>query len=379
MKGIRASVLAFSLLALAACSSWQPMCPDYGYQYRICYDRKIAEAPADTAARPAAIEKERPRLADELAAAQRQDAMLSSRVNDLERQLADRDRELASLRSGAGDSARLASQLSSAQGDLGQAKARIAELERMQADRDREGNTELARLRLIDKEHDREHPELERLRQQTATQNKELARLRPIAAEHEKEGNLAGDLDAARKRVMDLEKQLADRDKELAELRGDLSEQMKKLTAAQRGLVRTLRPEINKGHIAVDLNNDRLLIKLASTYLFGLGENQLKSGGADALKRVGSILNDYPEYNVEVAGHTDNLPITSALKSRFPSNKELSEARAASAVEALASGGLAESAMKASGYADTKPVASNATKEGRAKNRRIEVIVTAKQ
>lgn len=191
------------------------------------------------------------------------------------------------------------------------------------------------------------------------------------AAERER---LAAELTAANQRMADLESQLADRDKELAALRGDLSEEMAKLKQAERGLIRALKPQIEEQHITVDLNNERLLMNLASGYLFGSGEDQLKPAGADALKQVGSILKDFPEYKVHVEGHTDNRPVLGALKKRFPSNQELSEARAQSAVEALASGGL--SGAHAMGAADTKPVMPNTTAEGRARNRRVEIIVT---
>jgi chemotaxis protein MotB len=189
---------------------------------------------------------------------------------------------------------------------------------------------------------------------------------------------LAAELAASNQRVADLEKQLADRDKQLAALRGDLSAEMAKLSEAQRGLVRALRPEIEQGTITVDLNNERLLINLASSMLFGSGEDQLKPTGVDALKRVGAILKDYPEYAVEVDGHTDNRPIRSSLKKRYPTNKELSEARAANGITALAGGGVSAGTITSAGYADTKPVAPNTTDEGRQKNRRVEVRVTPK-
>ena len=185
---------------------------------------------------------------------------------------------------------------------------------------------------------------------------------------------LAAELAAAKRRVTDLEKQLADRDKELAGLRGDLSAEMAKLKEAQRGLIRALKPQIDKKNIAVDLNNERLLINLASGYLFGSGEDQLKPAGTDALKQVGAILKDYPEYNVAVDGHTDNRPIRGALKTQFPTNMELSEARAANAAKALGEGGL--SAVTTHGYVDTRPEVPNTTEAGRAKNRRVEVRVT---
>jgi chemotaxis protein MotB len=167
---------------------------------------------------------------------------------------------------------------------------------------------------------------------------------------------------------------LADREKELAGLRGELSTEMTKLKNAQRRLIPALRPEVEKGDITIDLNNERLLINLASSYLFGSGQDELKPAGTDALKQVGAVLKDFPEYKVAVDGHTDNVPIQGALKKKFPTNKELSESRAANAAKALTEGGLG--AATTHGYADTKPVEPNTTASGRAKNRRVEVRVT---
>jgi chemotaxis protein MotB len=185
---------------------------------------------------------------------------------------------------------------------------------------------------------------------------------------------LAADLAAARQRIDELEGQLADRDKELAGLRGELSAEMTKLKEAQRGLIRALRPQIEKGDITVDLNNERLLINLASGYLFGSGQDELKPAGADALKEVGAVLKDFPEYKVSVDGHTDNVPIQGALKKKFPTNQELSESRAANAAKALTKGGLRT--VMTHGYADSRPIEPNTTASGRAKNRRVEVRVT---
>ena len=319
MQVFKTTILATSVLALAGCASWDksPIC-NPSHQW-VAWSDVRCNPPKDTtdhaameaAARLAALENDRQRLADELAAAKKQNGALNSRVSDLERQLADRDREIASLRSGAGDSAMLASQLS----------ATNTEKDKLASDRDK----------------------------------------------------LAADLEAARKRHADLEAQLADRDKELAGLRGDLSAEMAKLREAQRGLIRALKPQIDEKNITVDLNNERLLINLASGYLFGSGEDQLKPAGVDALKQVGGILKDFPEYKVHVEGHTDNRPIKRTLKKKFPSNKELSEARAANAVQALADGGL--SGAHAMGAADTKPVMPNTTDAGRTKNRRVEISV----
>jgi chemotaxis protein MotB len=257
----------------------------------------------------------------------REIATLQSSNSGLKGQLAASTALAAGLQAGAGDKDKLAA-------DLAAAKQRNVELEGQLVDRDKE-----------------------------------------LAGDKDK---LAADLAAARQRNVELEGQLVDRDKELVALRGDLSTEMARLKEAQRGLVRELRPEIEQGNITVDINNERLLINLTSSMLFGAGEDQLKPAGTDALKRVGGILKAYPEYKVEVDGHTDNWPIRSSLKKRFPTNKELSEARAANGVTALAEGGVSPGAIASAGYADTKPVAPNATDEGRQKNRRVEVRVTPK-
>jgi chemotaxis protein MotB len=352
------------------------ICCDGGYEYR--HRDRFASEKA-TEARVAALENDRQRLTDELAAARKDNEALSARSRSLEDQLAERDRELASFRSKTGeDSVRLSRQLSSAQGELERANTRVADLERQvgelqgaAVERDRlagelaAATAGAAALQAGTGDKDKLAAELEQAKKRISELEAQLAALNAAGADKDK---LAADLAA------ELEKQLADRDRLLSGLRGDLSAEMAKLKEAQRGVIRALRPQIEKGTIMVDLNNERLLINLASGYLFGSGEDQLKSAGADALRQVGAILKEFPEYKVSVDGHTDNRPIRSELKKRFPSNKELSEARAANAALALGEGGL--SGVMTRGYADSRPVMPNTTDAGRAKNRRVEIQVT---
>ena len=241
------------------------------------------------------------------------------------------------------------------------------------------------RLAALKNENQRLANELDAARKQNSALNSHASDLeRQLASANSQNGVLAAELAAmggvaagatsSQHRVAELERQLAERDKELADLRRALSTEEQQLKEAQRGVIRALRPEIEKGDITVDLNNERLLINLASGYLYGSGQDELKPAGADALKRVGAVLKDYPEYKVAVEGHTDNRPIRGNLKKKFPTNKELSEARAANAAKALTEGGLG--AATTTGYADTKPIESNSTDAGRAKNRRVEVRVT---
>jgi chemotaxis protein MotB len=329
MQAFKTAVLATSLVALAGCSYLkQPaVCIDrwYGYaQHDQCpapdASKDMADnASKDTAARLAALEKERQRLADELDAARKQNGALSSRVSDLERQLADRDREIASLRSGTGDLER----------QLASAKQRTADLEA------------------------------------------QLAAMGGVAGDKDK---LAAELAAARQRIADLEKQLADCEARVTDLRSQLDQTKGSLAKAEKDLLKALQSEISKGTVSVHQSGDVLTINLASSLLFDSGQDQLKAGGTDALKRVGGVLKDFSEKQVHVAGYTDNVAIKGLLQKKFPSNKELSDARANSAAQALRDGGVSSN-LSAEGHGDSNPIASNNTAAGRAKNRRVEVIV----
>jgi chemotaxis protein MotB len=375
MQVVSTAILAVIVVALASCTTLEQPPAPHDSVSRMLNEMKAKPRPVPPVADPrdariASLEKQVSDLEAELGRLRGTAENLSDanrRVSKLDRQLADRDRELTSLRSSAGDAARLASQLSSAQGDLAQSQARVTDLEGQLA----AAQLAAAGLQAGAADKDKLAAELATAKQQSAELEARLAAAQSSGADRDK---LVAELGAAKQRLADLEKQLSDRDKELAGLRGELSAEMAKLKEAQRGLIRALRPQIEKKVIAVDLNNERLLIHLASGYLFGSGEDELKPTGAEALKQVGAILKDFPEYKVAVDGHTDNRPIRSALKKRFPSNKELSEARAANAAKALAEGGL--SGASVAGYADTRPVALSTTDAGRAQNRRVEVRVT---
>lgn len=311
MRMLKTMVIMTGLVALVGCSSSAQHSGSYIKHPEVCIDKKwygyhqgsgcpsTAKAVASdaTADRLAALERERNRLADELEAARRDNTALRNRVAELERQLAERDREMAALRSGAGDHDALAGQLAAARTDLGQSQG-------------------------------------------------------------EKE-RLAAELAAANQRI--------------AELEGALGQSKGSLAQAERDLIKALKPEISKGTVSVNQAGDALTINLASSLLFDSGQDQLKAGGADALQRVGGVLKDFPEKEVHVAGYTDNVPIKGALKKKYPSNQELSDARAATAAQALKDGGVAS--LTAAGHGESDPVASNNTAAGRAKNRRVEVVV----
>jgi len=188
-----------------------------------------------------------------------------------------------------------------------------------------------------------------------------------LAALEKERQRLADELAAAQRQNGALNSRLSD-------LEGQLTQSKGSLVKAEKDLLKALQPEISKGTVSVNQSGDALMINLASSLLFASGQDQLRADGTGALKRVGHVLKDFPDKQVHVAGYTDNVTMGGTLQKKFPSNKELSDARAYSAARALRDGGVSNN-LSAAGHGDSNPIASNNTDAGRAMNRRVEVIV----
>jgi len=134
-----------------------------------------------------------------------------------------------------------------------------------------------------------------------------------------------------------------------------------------------LAAEIQMGLAEVEREGDRIIVRLASQGSFVSGSANLQPGFIKLLRQVGSSL-AASEGKVRIEGHTDNVPV--AFSERFNSNWDLSAARSATVADFfINNSGFAQENMLVAGFADTKPIASNTTSTGRARNRRIEVIV----
>ncbi len=132
-----------------------------------------------------------------------------------------------------------------------------------------------------------------------------------------------------------------------------------------------LQPEIDDGIVEVFQKGNTLIVRIKGSGMFGSGSDQLSAPFRAPVDRVARALNDEPG-PVIIAGHSDNVPIRS---SRFPSNMALSLARAKSVMEKMSEALDDPSRLSAEGRADKEPIADNATREGRAANRRIEVLL----
>jgi chemotaxis protein MotB len=166
---------------------------------------------------------------------------------------------------------------------------------------------------------------------------------------------------------------------------GTLEQQKAALLAASQqrqlqydALVKDLSKEVEQGQLQVKQYKDMLSVDLAEQIFFDSGRATLKAGGKDVLKKVGEALKGYENKIIRVVGHTDNVPVAKSLQATFPSNWELSVARATNVVRFLQEVGIPPERMLAAGRGEYDPVAPNDTAEGRQKNRRIEIMLIDK-
>ena len=132
---------------------------------------------------------------------------------------------------------------------------------------------------------------------------------------------------------------------------------------------------IDAGHLKVTTRHGRVVLQLHNDVLFDTGESEVKPAGKTALAEIAATLRGVGAKRFQVAGHTDNQPITTEKKKLFPTNWELSTARAIAVVKLLTSEGVDPTTLSAAGYGPYDPVSPNGTPDGQAKNRRIEITL----
>jgi chemotaxis protein MotB len=159
---------------------------------------------------------------------------------------------------------------------------------------------------------------------------------------------------------------------ELLELRKQREAAEKRL-AAFRELTEKFRSLVDTGKLKVSFRSGQMVLELPSGVLFSSGQAKLSKGGEAALQEILDVLNEFKDRRFLIAGHTDNIPVKSR---KFKNNWLLSTARAVSVVTYMTDkSGFAAANLAAAGYGEFAPVADNSTEDGRAKNRRIEIIL----
>jgi len=158
-------------------------------------------------------------------------------------------------------------------------------------------------------------------------------------------------------------------------------EEMQKIIARQDSITKQLNRILhnallgfNPDELSVEIKNGKVYVSMSDILLFKSGSSSVEAKGREALKLLGDVLNKNTDIDILVEGHTDNVPIKTPV---YKDNWDLSVARATSIVRILSSDHkIAPTRLAASGKGEYFPKADNATAEGRAKNRRTEIILS---
>lgn len=149
------------------------------------------------------------------------------------------------------------------------------------------------------------------------------------------------------------------------------------MEAEYSALNKKLTAELSGDQAEITQLQNELKVTMVNEILFPEGGYRLSPKGEQTLAKIAPTLSNLQGKQIVVQGFTDNEPIGPALRSRFPSNLELSSARADDVTRYLTAKGVPANTISAQGFGDARPVASNSTPEGRAKNRRVEIVITA--
>lgn len=191
-----------------------------------------------------------------------------------------------------------------------------------------------------------------------------------------KSDTLSKNISDLRQKVDDLQAENRKLGDEIATLQKAKEEKLKEVSNTYEHLLENMKSEIAQGQVTISELKGKLTVNMEAAILFDSGKAVVKPDGIAILLKMVPTLKEVKDKSIRIEGHTDNVPINTA---QFPSNWELSAARAINVAKYLQEQGLDPANLSAAAFSEFKPVADNATKEGRAKNRRIEITLVAKE
>lgn len=150
-----------------------------------------------------------------------------------------------------------------------------------------------------------------------------------------------------------------------------LEQQTESMNDVARDILRVMAPLVKEGQVKITQSARGVTVEINASVLFSPGQAALQGESAHALAAVAQVLAPI-QNQIQIEGHTDNIPIANAA---YPSNWELSSARASSVARLFVDNGIAASRLVAMGYAENRPIESNDTPEGRARNRRVSILI----
>lgn len=200
------------------------------------------------------------------------------------------------------------------------------------------------------------------------------------------EESLKSTSDSKNQRIGELSQRVGQLEAENARLRESVAQlqkqkelEVQKTSKTYENLLETMKSEISRGEVTISELKGKLTVNMVESVLFDSGKAEVKPNGLLVLQKVIGILKGIKDKAIRIEGHTDNVRIGGALARRYPTNWELSAARAINVTRYLQQQGIDPTLLSAVGYGEYKPVAPNDSDEGRAKNRRIEIVLVAKE
>jgi len=193
-----------------------------------------------------------------------------------------------------------------------------------------------------------------------------------------KSDTLSKNISELRQQVSDLKTENGKLSEDIAELQKAKEEKVKEVSGTYEQLLANMKNEIAQGQVTISELKGKLTVNMEAAILFDSGKADVKEEGIGILGKMVETLKGVKDKAIRIEGHTDSVQITGGLTRTFPSNWELSAARAINVTKFLQQQGIDPRNLSAAAFAEHKPVADNGTKEGRAKNRRIEITLVAK-
>ena len=193
-----------------------------------------------------------------------------------------------------------------------------------------------------------------------------------------KSDTLSKNISELRQQVAELKDENSKLSDEISELQKAKEEKVKEVSGTYEKLLANMKNEIAQGQVTISELKGKLTVNMEAAVLFDSGKADVKPEGLAILSKMVETLKNVRDRAIRIEGHTDVVQIMGGLTRIFPTNWELSAARAINVTKFLQQQGIDPRNLSAAAFAEHKPVADNSTKEGRARNRRIEITLIAK-
>jgi chemotaxis protein MotB len=199
---------------------------------------------------------------------------------------------------------------------------------------------------------------------------------------------LRGKTDTLSKNITDLRQKISEMEADNNRLRMEIAslqkakqekeEKVQEVSKTYEQLMEKMKSEIAQGQVTISELKGKLTVNMVDKILFDSGKAEVKPEGLVILQKVIDILKGLKDKAIRIEGHTDNVQIVGNLAKKYPTNWELSAARAINVTRFLQQQGIDPANLGAVAFGEYKPVADNGSEEGKARNRRIEITLVAR-